>query len=355
MVNESEKVLQSFLKKIDFVVINTKNSYKEFVVSNPKAVLNIENILKTTSYLYEVFSKNYNNSIFISEIVSAANNLFSYANACLLLKQSKSSFIKGKVYKNVLHLLSIVEFSQAFLEITAEKTLGKKSKWFVISIITVIKVLLRSILLFYYKDGIYISQNVKLITHNKLVERFQNQKNNIPYEDLYMGKHSGLVMKTLIHPRASNKRWLDTQDKWLHEVYDLPPSNLSKREKLGEFLNISRPLIYIVISSTASKNSFFPWFASLITDASALALLNREPHNKEKTYKKLEALEIRRRYVLLMLYLLRSPVYNKYTEPCSLQVTQYLSENVPFVKYLLEPLSRYLIAWKHVYFYSWSE
>merc|ERR1712096_36848 len=148
---------------------------------------------------YEVFSKNYNNSIFISEIVSAANNLFSYANACLLLKQSKSSFIKGKVYKNVLHLLSIVEFSQ---------------------------VLLRSILLFYYKDGIYISQNVKLITHNKLVERFQNQKNNIPYEDLYMGKHSGLVMKTLIHPRASNKRWLDTQDKWLHEVYDLPPSNL---------------------------------------------------------------------------------------------------------------------------------
>ena len=41
MVNESEKVLQSFLKKIDFVVINTKNSYKEFVVSNPKAVLNV--------------------------------------------------------------------------------------------------------------------------------------------------------------------------------------------------------------------------------------------------------------------------------------------------------------------------
>ena len=353
MVNEMKESLQSSLKSIDFVLTKFTNSYKEFITTNPKAVLNIEKVLKTISYLYEAFAKNYSTSIFISEIVSATDKLFSYANACLLLKQSNSSFIKGKVYKNILHLLTVVEFSQAFLEMTAEKALGKKSKWFIICIITVIKVVLRLVLLFFYQNGIHISESQKLLNHKGLIEKFQ--QNKTPDEDLYMGKNSSLVMKTLNYPRTDSRRWSDTQDKWLHEMCNLPPSKLSKIETLGEVLSISRPLIHIITSSLAKKNSYFPWIASLITDASALALLNREPNGKEKAYKKIEALEIRRRYFLLWLYLLRSPVYDKYTGPCSLPVTQFLSNNVPLANYLLEYVNKYLVAWKHVYFYNWKE
>jgi len=130
------------LLRMSSFIRNTKNAYINFISQNPNAVLQIEKSLNTASYIYEGLSKNYKNSIFVREIVSSANNLFAYANACLLLKSKRSEDISSKIINKIRHVLSVIEFSQAFIEITINKIYGEKLRWLIVSIICLIKVIL---------------------------------------------------------------------------------------------------------------------------------------------------------------------------------------------------------------------
>ena len=73
----------------------------------------------------------------------------------------------------------------------------------------------------------------------------------------------------------------------------------------------------VLATGVCKKNSLFPWMVALITDASSHVLLQRSPQSSGTSlppYNPNERNELRRRYINLIYYLMRSPVYERYTE-----------------------------------------
>ncbi|XP_049681351.1 peroxisomal biogenesis factor 16 isoform X3 [Accipiter gentilis] len=67
-----------------------------------------------------------------------------------------------------------------------------------------------------------------------------------------------------------------------------------------------------------------------------------------------ERAELRRRTILLLYYLLRSPFYDRYSEGRILLLLRLLADYVPGVGFVTRPLMDYLPAWQKIYFYNWG-
>ncbi|BFZ02338.1 hypothetical protein BsWGS_05377 [Bradybaena similaris] len=67
-----------------------------------------------------------------------------------------------------------------------------------------------------------------------------------------------------------------------------------------------------------------------------------------------EQSELLHRALMLALYLLRSPFYDRYTKQRLLRSLRALSDNVPGLSIILVPLMDYLPVWQRIYFYTWS-
>jgi len=73
-----------------------------------------------------------------------------------------------------------------------------------------------------------------------------------------------------------------------------------------------------------------------------------------KKYSHIEAKELKRRYIGLLFYLLRSPFYDRYAKSRLSTLLEKVSDSVPLATYLIEPVSGYLPAWLDIYFYNWA-
>ena len=75
---------------------------------------------------------------------------------------------------------------------------------------------------------------------------------------------------------------------------------------------------------------------------------------KERALSRRQRLELSRRTVTLLLYLLRSPFYERHSSD-RLQALLYgLSGSVPLARFLCSPIAQYLPQWQDTYFYMWS-
>lgn len=67
-----------------------------------------------------------------------------------------------------------------------------------------------------------------------------------------------------------------------------------------------------------------------------------------------QRLELSRRSLSLLLYILRSPFYERYSGRKISSVLQTLSTKVPLARLICQPLQRYIPEWQAIYFYMWS-
>lgn len=67
-----------------------------------------------------------------------------------------------------------------------------------------------------------------------------------------------------------------------------------------------------------------------------------------------QKLQLSRRTLLLLMYVLRSPFYDKYSKDRIEAFLLALSKNVPLVGIVCNPLVQYLPFWQSSYFYMWS-
>jgi peroxin-16 len=67
-----------------------------------------------------------------------------------------------------------------------------------------------------------------------------------------------------------------------------------------------------------------------------------------------QRLELSRRSLTLLLYILRTPFYERYSGHRISNVLQTLSAKVPLARLICQPLQRYIPEWQAMYFYMWS-
>ena len=81
----------------------------------------------------------------------------------------------------------------------------------------------------------------------------------------------------------------------------------------AQFGSLTRFFRAVLSLAATGKRSFVPWVASLVADASSHVLLQRNTVSSKK-YSHIEAKELKRRYIGLLFYLLRSPFYDRYAK-----------------------------------------
>ncbi|KFM82633.1 hypothetical protein X975_00851, partial [Stegodyphus mimosarum] len=75
---------------------------------------------------------------------------------------------------------------------------------------------------------------------------------------------------------------------------------------------------------------------------------------KSKNFNQAEKFEINRRALSLILYLLRSPFYDKYSKYRIIAFLKSIIDNVIGSGLILRPLLEYIPEVQQIYFYTWS-
>jgi hypothetical protein len=135
-----------------------------------------------------------------------------------------------------------------------------------------------------------------------------------------------------------------------HGKLSLPPSSLpapaTNTTALSEALYIVRPLVYVVLRYHYPSSSYTPFISSLFIDLLSRALA---PQWQRLTAE--ERAEVGRRCLQWSLYLLRSPVFEEYSQWPLVRVSQLLSR-VPLVGLFFSNMLDLVFSLQQHYFYT---
>ncbi|KAF6105448.1 peroxisomal biogenesis factor 16 [Phyllostomus discolor] len=149
-------------------------------------------------------------------------------------------------------------------------------------------------------------------------------------EQSYVGKRSNRVVRTLQNtPSLHSRHWgapqqQERRQKWHQEELNVTPTPLGLQETIAESLYIARPLLHLLSLGIWGQRSWTPWLLSGAVDVTSLSLLS-----DRKGLSRRERLELRRRTILLLYYLLRSPFYDRFSEARILFLLQLLADHIP--------------------------
>ncbi|XP_023071539.1 peroxisomal biogenesis factor 16 isoform X4 [Piliocolobus tephrosceles] len=161
------------------------------------------------------------------------------------------------------------------------------------------------------------------------------------HEQSYVGKRSNRVVRTLQNtPSLHSRHWGAPQQRegWQqqhHEELSATPTPLGLQETIAEVLYIARPLLHLLSLGLWGQRSWKPWLLAGVVDVTSLSLLS-----DRKGLTRRERRELRRRTVLLLYYLLRSPFYDRFSEARILFLLQLLADHIPGVGLVTSKLGR---------------
>ncbi|XP_036039300.1 peroxisomal biogenesis factor 16 isoform X4 [Onychomys torridus] len=225
------------------------------------------------------------------------------------------------------------------------RSFGKSCLWAV----------LRMFLLIWFKAGIQTSPPIVPLDRETQAQPLDGEHNPGSQEPSYVGKRSNRVVRTLQNsPSLHSRHWGAPQEREIRqkqqqEELSTPPTPLGLQETIAESLYIARPLLHLLSLGFWGQRSWTPWLLSGVVDMTSLSLLS-----DRKSLTRRERLELRRRTILLLYYLLRSPFYDRFSEAKILFLLQLLADHVPGIGLVARPLMDYLPSWQKIYFYSWG-
>ncbi|KAF6333905.1 peroxisomal biogenesis factor 16 [Rhinolophus ferrumequinum] len=242
------------------------------------------------------------------------------------------------------------------MEMGAAKVWGEVGRWLVIALIQLAKAVLRMFLLIWFKAGLQTSPPIVPLDRETQAQPPDGDHSPGSQEQSYVGKRSNRVVRTLQNtPSLHSRHWGAPQEQERRqqqqhqEELSVTPTPLGLQETIAESLYIARPLLHLLSLGLWGQRSWTPWLLSGVVDVTSLSLLS-----DRKGLSRRERLELRRRTILLLYYLLRSPFYDRFSEARILFLLQLLADHVPGIGLVTRPLMDYLPAWQKIYFYNWG-
>ncbi|KAL8614330.1 hypothetical protein ACOMHN_007668 [Nucella lapillus] len=349
---------------------NLYEEYKRVVGKNPQLITQLESVFRVASYLV---AGRFHDSQVLSELFYTASNLIVMLNDAILRKKADVNGAIPKTtvsQKRLMRIVTVLEYVEVFVEMTALRLWGQTGRWIAITAIQIAKAVARYLLLVHYKAGIQpvppicpLNRRHLPGNNNEEDENPQDQEMKESSTDMMNGfqvpitvtlKRSGRVMRTLAMtpPQLSHRDWhlpsLNIEEKKAARE-NLFPSPLTSQRMLGETLHIAKPLVHLCSLYLFGLSSWKPWLLSGGLDVTSLSLLG-DPKNLNGN----EQGEMRRRCMMLLLYLLRSPFYDRFSQAKIIMMLKLLADSVPGMSLLMRPLLDYIPQWQKVYFYIWS-
>ncbi|XP_065055927.1 peroxisomal membrane protein PEX16-like [Rhopilema esculentum] len=351
-------------------------SYKRMVVEDPAKVATFESTLNLISF---VLPGNIRSSDIVSELVYFATKMLALIHDIIYRRELSVMHKFLWTEKTYLEsVLTVLEYMAPFLELGAGRLWGESGKWLVVFCFQTLKAALKTILLFVYDTGIqhspsllFIKEKIK-IDQKEIDKKLTAVNENMPQQDrdmekawqdaktdtedskcdVWRGKRSGRTIRSLkSSPPKGFRDWKVPKkiEKESESVdYYKAESKLTYTEKLAELAYILRPLCHLSSMFVCGEKSWKPWLLSMAVDLSSIHHLN-----SKKVIKDIEKDEIFRRKAALLMYILRSPFYDKYSKAKILKCLRVLGELIPGMKMIAQPLQEYLPMWQQIYSHSW--
>ncbi|KAL4225007.1 Peroxisomal membrane protein pex16 [Mactra antiquata] len=354
--------------KFEHFLRELKDQYAKTVRNNPDTVAQIETAVRILSFLV---AGRFENGELISELIYSASNLLVFINDNVFRAASKYLPKVADVAKQRLKTwLTVLEYAEVFLEMAARKKWGNKGAWIVITVIQIAKTVMRFYVLLKLDGGIGTSPSIQpadrelLKTvheeHDSLEDAWDEEAAYSEEEKTFTLKSSGRQIRTL---HASDHNGIRTwgvpqsgqqsannniQSKKKNVLFQ-SPSVLNKKRLWAERLYIARPLTHLCAAYTFGLESWKPWLVACGMDVSSLFLMGDTHDLKDK-----EKAEMKRRSLLLLYYLLRSPCYDQVTRDRLINSLKVVSQYVPLSGIIIRPILEYLPTWQKMYFYVWT-
>ncbi|XP_017778573.1 PREDICTED: peroxisomal membrane protein PEX16 [Nicrophorus vespilloides] len=328
-------------------------AYKRWVSQNPLKASDYEMTTKWISYF---LAGRINNSHILSELVYCLSNLLVLFNDRLISDAQKleipSSGDQLKLW------LTVLEYCEVFLELSVKKLWGTSAKWILVVSVQLFKCIGRLMLVYHHKENIiqqppipplYRRDMKKAEQENGVAELAQAQLDSISFNLKRSGK---TIRKIDASPPVGSRNWKPIE-RALFDNEQTIEQSLAGQQLIAESIYILKPMVHLASMACFGTQTWKPWAISLILDASSLHLYNKG-NKKQDSLTKKQKMQLSRRYVGLLMYLLRSPFYEKQSKKRIEALLNALSKSVPFASMICLPLNKYLPFWQSNYFYLWS-
>lgn len=257
-------------------------------------------------------------------------------------------------------LLTTLEYSEVFIELSAKKLWGERGRWAFITIVQVLKCIGRFVLRFHHREVIteyppivpIDRKNIdKTLTERAAEDTFGEQAfDATPPSFTFKLKRSGRIVRKIEgSPPIYLRSWKSINSDANTVPVSIPMVRYPKLSS-AEVLYIAKPLLHLSSAGIFGMRSWKSYGVSLIIDLISLRMYQK--HAERLSPK--QRLELSRRTVALLFYLMRSPFYEKFTQRKLHMLLTTIADVVPFSSTICNPLLEYIPQWQKTYFYMWS-
>ncbi|EDW79070.1 uncharacterized protein Dwil_GK12314 [Drosophila willistoni] len=332
-------------------------SYESWVAKNPDMVGDFETTAKWVSYFV---AGRISSSNVVSELVYTLSNMLVFYNDRIIEKSRRRNSTdsvlqrQSKLCYRLKVTLTTLEYSEVFIEISARRLLGQTGRWLVIALIQVFKAAGRFFILRHSTSDIITSPpiaalNRRALKKQKPVVTDENQAMNSvnsQHSITFQLKRSGRVIR-----KVEGAPPIQYRDFKLHvDNAEAARTQIPRELMQAEYLYISKPLIHLLSMGVFGRRSWKQYAIALSLDLYSVHLYRQHRHLMSQQQK----LELSRRCINLLYYLVRSPFYENYTESKINRILGFVAESVPIAKVVAGPLRDYIPTWQNIYFYLWS-
>lgn len=315
--------------------------YKRWVINNPGLVTDVETVATWSSYFV---AGKINKSPIVSELVYSLSKILSLFNDRIIRDAYGNETQQYSLREQIKIWLTVIHYCEVFVELVVKNRWGNKGKWTVATLLQLFKCSSAFVLLYRYKEIPIQHPPIPALQRKKVTE---GKDADAELNAFFTLKRSGRVVRRIDGaPPIALRDWQPLKIK-----DDMMSSNIEEKNLLqAELIHILKPLIHLASMRIFGSKSWKQWLIALGLDVASFRLYSR--HMESLSYD--QRLEISRRKLGLVLYLLRSPMYNGYSKNVLESVLTSTSNKIPMMSFICGPIIQYLSHWQDIYFYMWA-